>query len=325
MYKTFSVRVKDELARLKLGGLCCLQAELLAFLRAGAVLEAGQKGIEVTATVENPSVARRVFLLLKQTSSLRVNIIREPRRVQHHNLYSVRLPTQPGLKEFLVQLKFLGSGICHNKGVSPAQDCCRRSYLRGFFFGSGSVSNPERSYHLELVTGNQQSASNLIGRLAAFGLWARSVERKGRQVVYLKDGDDIAGFLTLIGAVASRLELENIRVVKGVRNTVNRLVNCETANLNKTVEAAYRQVAAIRRLVEDVGLDNLPRPLREVAWLRLEYPEATLKELGQRLDPPLGKSGINHRLRRLEQMAVCCGKDPKEGYLGLDGEIYSCR
>jgi hypothetical protein len=122
-------------------------------------------------------------------------------------------------------------------------------------------------------------------------------------VVYLKEGEEIAAFLTLIGAVQSRLELENIRALKGMRNQVNRLVNCETANLTKAVEAACRQIENIRYLVERVGLENLPLPLREVAKLRLENPEATLRELGAKCSPPLGKSGVNHRLRRLEAMA----------------------
>lgn len=304
MQKTFSYRVKDELARLEPGNMCCLHSELLGFLRAGAVMEVGQSGVQVTATIESPSVARRAFLLLKHTSSLSVNISREPRRIHNHSLYSVRLTTQPGLKEFLVELGYLRSDVREDMAVVPRIDCCRRAYLRGFFLGSGSLSNPERSYHLELVTGSRRHATHLIRLLRAFDVCARRVERKDRQVVYLKEGDEIAAFLTLIGAVKSRLELENIRVVKGMRNQVNRLVNCETANLNKTVQAAYRQLTAIRFLVGRVGLESLPGPLREVARLRLEQPEATLKELGAQLNPPLGKSGVNHRLRRLEEMAA---------------------
>ncbi|NMA54503.1 MAG: DNA-binding protein WhiA [Firmicutes bacterium] len=314
MYKTFSYTVKDELARLKPGNPCCLKAELLSFLRSGAVLEVGQSGLKVIATTENPSVARRIFRLLKSTSTLQVEITRKPRRVQNRNLYVVSLPTQPGLKDFLVWLNFLGNGVRTEETVFPRQRCCRRSYLRGFFLGAGSLINPNRSYHLELVTGNCQSAAQLVCLLKSFDLRVRQVKRKGWHVVYLKGGDDIAAFLTLIGAVTSRLELENIRVVKGVRNKVNRLVNCDTANLNKTVAAASRQVAAIRCLVDNVGLDNVPRPLREVLCLRLKYPEATLKELGQQLDPPLGKSGVNHRLRRLEQMAAPFRFDSKEGF-----------
>ncbi|MGI6129123.1 MAG: DNA-binding protein WhiA [bacterium] len=304
MEKTFSVKVKDELARLELGNSCCLRSELLGFLRAGAVLEVKQSGLQLIVTTESPSVARRAFLLLKKASPLSVKISREPRRIHIHNLYSVRVDTQPGLKEFLIQLGFLRSDLQSVGTTMPRKECCRRSYLRGFFLGAGSVTNPARSYHLELVTGSRRHATHLIRLFMKFNLRARRVERKGRQVVYLKEGDEIAAFLTLIGAVTSRLEFENVRVVKGVRNQVNRLVNCETANLNKTVEAACRQLDAIRLLVAKVGLETLPRPLQEVARLRLEQPEATLKELGLQLDPPLGKSGVNHRLRRLEEMAA---------------------
>lgn len=304
MHKTFSFKVKDELARLEPGNLCCLQAELLAFLRAGAVLEVGQPGMEVIATTESPSVARRVFLLLKNTSSLKVKITREPRRIHNHNLYAVRVPMQPRLKEFLCQLGFLRSDARSERTIIPRKDCCRRAYLRGFFLGSGSLSNPERSYHLELVTGSRRHATHLIRLLRSFDIVARRVERKGRQVVYLKEGDEIAAFLTLIGAVNCRLEFENIRVIKDMRNQVNRLVNCETANLSKTVQAACRQLNAIRFLVDKIGLEALPDPLQQVARLRLEQPEATLKELGAQLNPPLGKSGVNHRLRRLEEIAT---------------------
>ena len=304
MKNTFSLKVKDELSRLEPGNSCCLRFELLGFLRAGAVLEVGQSGIQVIATTESPSVVRRAFMLLKRTSSLKVKISCEPRRIHNHNLYAVRLFMQPGLKEFLKRLGYLRSDTDLEKTVIPRKGCCRRAYLRGFFLGAGSMTNPERYYHLELVTGSRKHAAHLIRILRVFDLHARRVERKERQVVYLKEGDEIAAFLTVIGAVKSRLDFENVRVVKGVRNHVNRVVNCETANLNKTVKAACRQLGAIRFLVGRVGLDALPQPLQEVARLRLEQPEATLKELGLQLDPPLGKSGVNHRLRRLEEIAA---------------------
>ncbi|NLG87573.1 MAG: DNA-binding protein WhiA [Firmicutes bacterium] len=313
MDKTFSFKVKDELARLKLENLCCVRSELLGLLRAGAVLEVKQSGLQLIFTTESPSVVRRTFLLFKKISSLHIKISREPRRIHDHNLYSVRVDTQPGLKEFLIQLGFLKSDVYSEGTVMPRMECCRRSYLRGFFLGAGSITNPERSYHLELVTGNRRHATHLIRLCRGFDLRARRVERKDRQVVYLKEGDEIATFLTLIGAVTSRLEFENVRVIKGVRNQVNRLVNCETANLNKTVEAACRQLDAIRLLVAKMGLEGLPKPLREVARLRLEQPEATLKELGAQLNPPLGKSGVNHRLRKLEAMAAGLKEKGKKG------------
>lgn len=302
MEATFSLRVKEELCR-QASELCCERAELLGLVRAAGVLEAGREGLKLTATTESPVVARRLFVLLKKNSQLRLEISGHPRRIHNHTLYTVRIPAQPGLKEFLHQLGFLQPLENASEAVVPRAECCRRAYLRGFFLGSGSISNPERGYHLELVTGSRRHAGHLIRILRGFSLRARRVERKGRNVVYLKEGDEIAAFLTLVGAVQSRLELENIRVVKGMRNQVNRLVNCETANLSKAVEAACRQVESIRFLVERIGLEALPAPLREVARLRLEFPEATLRELGAQLKPPLGKSGVNHRLRRLEQMA----------------------
>jgi len=304
MEETFSLRVKEELARSEAARPCCERAELLGLIRAGGVLEAGQKGLTLRITTESPAVARRLFLLLKKISGLKAEIAGRPRRIHHHTLYSVTMPAQPGLKEFLSRLGFLQLERRPAPAVVAAEDCCRRAYLKGFFLGAGSISNPERAYHLELVTGSRVHAGRLIRLLRTLGLKARRVERKGYHVVYLKESEEIAALLTLLGAVQSRLELENVRVVKGMRNQVNRLVNCETANLSKTVEAACRQVENIRFLVQRVGLENLPERLREVARLRLEYPEATLRELGTQLRPPLGKSGVNHRLRRLEEMAA---------------------
>lgn len=301
--ETFSLRVKDELARLSGSRPCCERTELLGLARAAGVLEAGQSGLRLTITTESPVVARRAFSLFKKASGLAVHISGRPRRIQRHTLYAVTLPAQPGLKEFLADLGLLTPEERPARSIVPKEDCCRRAYLRGFFLGAGSVSNPERAYHLELVTGSRDHAGYLIRLLRSFHLHGRRVERKGYHVVYLKEGEEIASFLTLIGAVRSRLELENIRALKGMRNQVNRLVNCETANLTKAVEAACRQIENIRYLVERVGLENLPLPLREVAKLRLEYPEATLRELGAKCKPPLGKSGVNHRLRRLEAMA----------------------
>lgn len=302
--ETFSLRVKKELAQLAPAASCCERAELLGLVRAAGVLEAAQTGLRLLVTTESPAVARRLFLLLKQHSHLKAEITGRRRRIQRHTLYSIIAPAQPGLKEFVTDLGLLPDADQPAAASLPRRDCCRRAYLRGFFLGAGSISNPERAYHLELVTGSRAHAGHLIRLLRTLGLRARRVERKGYHVVYLKESEEIATFLTQLGAVKSRLELENIRLVKGMRNQVNRWVNCETANLSKAVEAACRQVENIRYLVDRVGLENLPERLREVARLRLEYPEATLRELGAQLRPPLGKSGVNHRLRRLEEMAA---------------------
>ncbi|MGI6604711.1 MAG: DNA-binding protein WhiA [bacterium] len=303
MEETFSLRVKKELSRLEPEQSCCVESQLLGLLRAAAVLEAGKEGLRLLATTESAAVARCLYRLLKACSNLEVLVSGRRRRMHRHTLYMVELSAQEGIKAFLEHLGFLNLGNTPVQSVVPQQECCRKAYLRGFFLGAGSISNPKRAYHLELVTGNRIHASHLIRLLRSFRLRARRVERKGRHVVYLKEGDEIASFLTLVGAVRTRLDFENIRVLKGMRNQVNRLVNCETANMTKAVDAAVRQVESIRYLVERVGFDALPPPLREIARLRLEFPEATLRELGAYLTPPLGKSGVNHRLRRLEELA----------------------
>jgi hypothetical protein len=165
------------------------------------------------------------------------------------------------------------------------------------------VNRPEGEYHLELVTGNIDFAKTLVRLLKSFGLVAKMTDRKQDYVVYLKDGDAITSLLRIIGAHIALFAFENVRVVKDMRNQVNRLVNCETANLQKTVNAAVRQADRIKLIAAKIGFDKLPANLREAAELRLAMPEATLQELVDAADGLVGKSGMNHRLRKLEQLA----------------------
>jgi hypothetical protein len=171
------------------------------------------------------------------------------------------------------------------------------------FLGAGSVSDPEKGYHLELVTQDMEHAVQLKTVMQELEMEAKIVERKGHHVVYLKEGSQIVDLLNIIGAHNALMELENVRIVKEVRNNVNRLVNCETANLKKTVSAAVRQMQDIEYLKSTIGLSSLPKHLEEIAIYRLEYSSATLKELGELLDPPVGKSGVNHRLKKLSEIA----------------------
>lgn len=188
-------------------------------------------------------------------------------------------------------------------GLLVQQTCCRRAFIRGMFLTSGSISDPEKSYHFEIVCRSVGQAAQLVELIDSFGLDARIVERKGHEVVYLKDGSQIVDMLNVMGASVSLMNLENVRILKEMRNSVNRKVNCETANINKTVSAAVRQMEDIHKIRALRGLDSLPEPLREVAALRLEYPDATLAELGRMLEPPVGKSGVNHRLNRISALA----------------------
>jgi hypothetical protein len=179
--------------------------------------------------------------------------------------------------------------------------CCKRAYLRGAFISVGSMSNPEKGYHLEFVCANLEQAGQLVDTLLIFDIKAKIVQRKKYQVVYIKEGEEIVELLNVIGAHISLMNLENLRILKDMRNSINRRVNCEAANITKTVNAATKQVEDIEYIREHYGFDNLTDNLREMAILRLEQPEATLSELGQNLN--IGKSGVNHRLRKLSELA----------------------
>jgi len=182
-------------------------------------------------------------------------------------------------------------------------DCCRRAYLRGAFLSSGSLSDPNKGYHLEFVCVDNEQATKLIDILAGYDIEAHQIKRKKYIVVYLKEGEAIVDVLNIMGAYTSLMNLENTRILKEISNSINRRVNCETANIAKTVSAASKQTEDIIYIKENYGLRRLPDRLREMAEIRLEYPEATLKELGELLDPPVGKSGVNHRLRKISEFA----------------------
>ncbi|HEU4964088.1 MAG TPA: DNA-binding protein WhiA, partial [Bacilli bacterium] len=192
-------------------------------------------------------------------------------------------------------------------GITPSlvkKSCCKRSYLRGAFMAGGSVNDPEgSSYHLEISSTDLQHSESLLELVNGYDLNAKLIDRKNSYVVYLKEVEKIIEFLNIIGAHQALLKFEDIRIVKGMRNQVNRLVNCETANLNKTIEASVRQIENIKLLERTIGLDNLPPKLKEVAVMRLQYPDINLKELGEMLTGKVSKSGVNHRLRKLDDMA----------------------
>ena len=189
------------------------------------------------------------------------------------------------------------------KGPSDCAEKEKRSVLRAAFLQSGSISDPEKCYHFEIAFADEEPAKRIQNMMESFRLDAKIVERKGHYVVYLKEGAQIADMLRIMEAPVALMEFENVRILKEMRNSINRQVNCEAANLGKTISAAVKQVEDIRFICSKVGLENLPEGLAETAKKRLEYPEATLKELGELMDPPLGKSGVNHRLKKLSELA----------------------
>ena len=181
--------------------------------------------------------------------------------------------------------------------------CCRRAYIRGAFLASGSVSDPEKGYHCEIVCADSARAEQLSAMLESFGIEAKITLRKHSYILYVKEGSQIADILNVMEAHVGLMKFENIRILKEMRNSVNRQVNCETANLNKTVSAAVKQIEDIQYIQSTIGFEKLPENLAEIARLRLEQPGMSLKELGQMLTPPVGKSGVNHRLRKLSFIA----------------------
>lgn len=305
---SFSADVKNELARVTGEHNCCHIAELAALMRmGGTMLIGGNNNLGINFTTENAAVARKVLMLIKRGFDLKTEVVvTRGRRLKKVNSYLIKVVPSQIVTEVLTVL-----GIMRDDVLNGGRDagllrkgCCRRAYLRGAFLGGGSVNKPEGEYHLELVTGNEDFAKTLVRLLKSFGSVAKLTDRKQDYVVYLKDGDAITSFLRIIGAHNALFAFENVRVVKDMRNQVNRLVNCETANLQKTVNAAVRQVERIHLIDRKIGFSKLPQSLREAAELRLEHPEATLQELVDLAGGQVGKSGMNHRLRKLEQIAL---------------------
>lgn len=303
---SFAGDVKNELVRVGEEAACCEQSELAALFWMGGGVSFGGKGrLGIKFVTENAGVARKMLRSLKREEITGTEIkVTKALRLKKNNSYELKAPPSDAVNRFLERMEILREGTLVEYPVNPPRKaCCRKAWLRGAFLGGGSINRPEVEYHLELVTQNEGFAGTLSAALRSFGLNAGVTSRKQDYVVYMKEGDAVTAFLGLVGAHEALLEFENVRIVKGMRNQVNRLVNCETANLAKTVNAAVRQIESIRWLIRRRGLENLPLPLRQAAELRLAHPEATLQELVEVFDGKISRSGMSHRLRALEQLA----------------------
>ena len=288
--------------------MCCDKAEVLGVLRmSGAIVIRGMN-IGIHFSTENAALARRVLQILKNNYQVQTEVvITRSRRLKKNNRYQVRVLPAPQVSIAMNELQLL-SMESDLKNPLLNKQCCKRAFLRGAFLGGGSISRPSSDYHLEMVTGNEDFARSIIKVMHTFSMKAKLTDRKNDYIVYLKDGESITNFLRVIGAHNSMMELENVRVLKEMRNNVNRRVNCETANLGKVVKAAVRQVNCIKFIDEHMGLSELPQALQDTARLRLEYPDASLNELVE-YSGGIGKSGINHRLKKLQEMAVGLGME----------------
>ncbi len=308
---SFSTKTKNELTRIEISNKCCVLAELSALLRTVGIIKLrGSNKIIIEFTTENAGVARRIFSMLKllYNSHNEVNV-KKSNRLKRHNNYTVKINEEDAYV-ILKDLKIIKSDTINildfNHGIPQeliVNDCCKRAYIRGTFLGCGSISDPEKAYHLEFVNHKEQHGNDLIKLMGQFLINAKQIKRKDYYITYLKESEQIVDLLNIMGAYNALLALENIRAIKETRNKINRIINCETANLEKTVNASVRQINNIRIIDKYEGLDKLPNNLQQLAELRLKNSDASLKELGQMLNPPLGKSGVNHRLRKIEKIA----------------------
>lgn len=305
---SFSSATKNELARIRTEGRCCQLAELSALIRtSGSIRLRGLSRTDLSILTENPAIARLIFTFFKKNFNIHTEVVvQKNKTLKKGNAYQIQIEDAGSILGAVGILTEVDGFYRINDSIPEdllKDTCCKRAYIRGAFLGGGSVSDPERGYHLEFITHNEEYGEALKGLINSFGLESKLIERKNNHIVYLKEGDQIVDLLNIIGAHKALLDFENVRIVKQMRNDVNRLVNCETANLNKTVNAAMTQVQDIELIRDRVGLSSLPDGLAQLAELRLEQPEASLKELGELLDPPVGKSGVNHRFKKIHKFA----------------------
>lgn len=308
---SFSGNVKDELAGHVNMARHCQIAELAAIFQFCARIEQGDNGESaLLISAENEVIVKKCFTLLRKTFNIETSAYKNDEKSgMMSEQTAIRITDSELVWNIFRTLKLVGDNDTFygfGEPVNPIlikNSCCRRAYLRGTFLCVGSMSDPVKGYHLELVTDNERKAFQIQQIIREFELDAKIIRRKKYFVVYLKEGSNIVDFLNICEAHVSLMQFENERIVKEMRNSINRRVNCETANISKTVNAAAKQISDIGKIRDTIGFSNLPQNLREMAMVRLEYPDASLKELGGYLVPPVGKSGVNHRLRKLSEIA----------------------
>ncbi len=303
---SFTTDVKNEMTRVAPTCSHCDAAVLSGLMRTeGSLFLSGKGRYRMEMSTDIPAVARLIIRLLHGLFKLRTELTVRRSVLHKTPNYLITVPGQPHMEDVLRQLGIIG-GSGFVAGIAPHlvnKRCDQAAYLRGIFMGAGFVANPKGDFHFEMTIETEQLARDIVELMRENKINARIMNRRNSYLVYLKSGSAITAFLALAEAHQSVLAMENERVIKSVRNDVNRQVNAEMANQAKSAEASVEQVVAIRKVVDRYGMENLPPALREYVSLRIAYPGATLKELGSYADPPLSKSAIYHRVRRVEQMA----------------------
>lgn len=307
---SFSAEVKDEAARQINSARHCQIAELAAiFSMCGSVMISENDSYSIKITTENVLVARKFYKLIKMAFEVDAEIaISANNRLNKSNAYTVIIRKNDSAVRILKAFRILNDdmeidGNVMTGSLITQQSCCKRAFIRGAFLASGSISDPNKFYHFEIVCGNEAKAIQLRDMINTFELDSKVVLRKKNYVVYIKEGTQIVEILNIMEAHVALMNLENIRILKEMRNSVNRKVNCETANLNKTVAAAIKQIKDIEYIRDTIGLGSLKEELEELARVRLNNPDMPLKDLGMLLSKPVGKSGVNHRLKKISEIA----------------------
>ena len=308
---SFSSKVKEELSKECNSPRHCCIAETAAIISmCGKVIFDEKDHVRIEIHTENVTVARKYFTLLKKTYNINTDVsIRHSSGLNKNRSYILSVNDDETARKILMTCRLMKPfGVIEEDfSISDSliiqRECCKRAFIRGAFLAAGSVSDPVKTYHFEIVCLSEAKAKQLQMIMETFNINARVIKRRKYFVVYVKDSSQVVDLLNIMGAYNALMDMENVRIVKDMRNNVNRKVNCETANINKTVSAAVKQIEDIRLIQMSSAFDELPESLQEMAELRVRYPEATLAELGQLLDTPVGKSGVNHRLKKISLFA----------------------
>ncbi len=299
---SFSTDLKDELCQKLPEEDCCCRAELAALLHfAGQIHTESGRG-EIRLETDNVVLARLTLRLIRQLYGVRAELeVSKKAEARKGSHVMIRVREQEACRQIIRDIP-PQIPSSHTEEIR-GRECCRRAFLRGAFLASGSVSDPGRSYHFEIICRDREEAVYLQQLLEPYEVTAGITTRKNRPILYVKDSTAIVDVLNIMGAYQALMKMENIRIVKEMRNSANRQTNCDIANNEKMLRAARRQIEDIRLIEQKLGFENLPENLRQTAIARLEYPDASIQELGGYLDPPVGKSGVNHRLRKLAAIA----------------------
>lgn len=306
---SFSSEVKEELGKKEEAARHCQIAELAAIMAfCGKIRRRSGGEMQLELTTENEVVLHKVTALAKCIFDMSGQDFAVSYEGKKNSIIHICIEKQEYVAKLLMMLKWCDEQFTKVEPVFVhpllvQKECCKKAFIRGAFLAAGSVSDPNKFYHYEIVCEYEEDAQQMKELLLFFHLDAKIIQRKRNYIVYLKEGSNITDVLNLMGAFVSQMNLYNVMILKGMRNDVNRKVNCETANLNKTIEAAVKQIRDIEYIRDTVGLESLSDGMRQTAYVRLENPDMNLKDIGELLTPAVGKSGVNHRLRKISELA----------------------